>query len=161
MVTGDAAGPAARVAQALGLNAARVVAGATPEQKVAQIEALRAQGRRVAMVGDGINDAPALAAAELGVAMGSGADVALEAAQITILGASLDKVDEALGLARATYRKIKQNLVWAFVYNAALVPLAATGQVTPAMASAAMALSSVSVVTSSLMLSRWRPQHRP
>jgi heavy metal translocating P-type ATPase len=161
MVTGDAAGAAVQVAARVGIAARRVVAGVRPADKAARVEALRAGGRVVAFVGDGINDAPALAAASLGIALGTGAAVALETAQIALVSGSLWRVVDALELAQATYRKIRQNLAWAFVYNAVLVPVAALGLLTPAMAAGAMALSSVSVVGNALWLTRWSPSaHR-
>ncbi|GBD50782.1 heavy metal translocating P-type ATPase [Methylopila sp. Yamaguchi] len=154
MLTGDSAEAAAPIA--LGVGIERVEAGARPADKLATIARLRAEGRVVAMVGDGINDAPALAAADIGVAMGGGADVALETAGIALLRPDLRLAPAALSLSRRTVATIRQNLVWAFAYNVVGLPLAALGFLSPAIAGAAMALSSVSVVLNALRLSRWR-----
>ncbi|MCW1843305.1 heavy metal translocating P-type ATPase [Prosthecomicrobium hirschii] len=155
MLTGDAAPVAAAVGTALGLDG--VEGPVPPERKAAAIAAMRRDGRIVAMVGDGINDAPALAAADVGIAIGTGADVALETAGITLMRPDPRLVPAALEIARATWAKIRQNLFWAFAYNVVGVPLAALGYLTPALAGAAMALSSVSVVTNALTLTRWKP----
>jgi Cu+-exporting ATPase len=154
MVTGDATAVAENVAAQVGIT--NVVADARPEDKVTVVEKLRAQGRVVAVVGDGINDAAALAAADLGIAMGGGTDVAIEAADITLLRDDLRTAGDAVRLSRATLRIIKQNLAWAFGYNIAAIPLAASGLLTPIVAGLAMALSSVSVVANSLRLRRFR-----
>ncbi len=156
LVTGDNEGSAARVAAALGIGEyhARVL----PQDKADVIRALKERsGGRVAMVGDGINDAPALAAADLGIAMASGTDVAMHAAGITLMRGDPALVAEALDISRRTWRKIRQNLFWAFVYNLIGIPLAALGWLNPMLAGAAMAFSSVSVVTNALLLRRWRP----
>jgi len=152
LITGDNASSAHRVARALGID--EVHAGVLPEAKSAEILALRDSGRRVAMVGDGINDAPALAAADLGIAIGSGTDVAMETAAITLMRSDLALVEEAIDIARATRRKIAENLVWAFSYNVVALPLAAAGLLGPLIAGAAMAFSSVSVVSNALLLLR-------
>jgi Cu+-exporting ATPase len=152
MISGDNAGAAARVAGALGLDGFE--AEVLPQQKVRRIKALQERHGPVAMVGDGINDAPALAAADLGVAMGSGTDVAMHAAGVTLMRADPRLVADAIRLSRATVRKIRQNLFWAFAYNVIGIPLAAFGFLTPVFAGAAMALSSVSVVSNALLLKR-------
>ena len=150
LVTGDHEKAAARAACEAGVD--HVVPELLPDQKVAQIRKLQAGGRRVAMVGDGINDAPALAQADLGIAMGSGTDIAIQAGQITLMSSNLNGVAEAIELSRRTFRVIRQNLFWAFAYNSIGIPIAALGLLSPMLASAAMALSSVTVVMNSLRL---------
>ncbi|WP_439575812.1 heavy metal translocating P-type ATPase [Phreatobacter sp.] len=157
MVTGDAEGPARRVAAAVGIAMADVRFGVRPAGKVEVIRELVTAGARPAMVGDGINDAPALAAATVGMAMGEGTDAAIETAQVALMRSDPKLVPGALVIARRTIAKIRQNLFWAFAYNVIGIPLAAMGFLTPALAGAAMALSSVSVVTNSLMLRNWKP----
>ncbi len=154
MLSGDSAAAAAHVARALGL--AHFEAGVLPREKSARVQALKQGGRVVAMVGDGINDAPALAAADVGIAMGSGTDVAIEAAGITLMRGDPRLVADAIEISRATVRKIRQNLFWAFFYNVVGIPLAALGLLSPVIAGAAMAFSSVSVVTNALLLRRFR-----
>jgi Cu+-exporting ATPase len=156
LVTGDNAGAAAAVARAVGLAPDEVVSGVLPAGKVDVVRDLQARGRVVAMVGDGVNDAPALAQADLGLAMGSGTDVAIEASDLTLVRADLDAAVDAVRLARRTLAVIKGNLFWAFAYNVALVPLAALGFLNPLLAGLAMAASSVLVVTNSLRLRRFR-----
>jgi P-type Cu+ transporter len=152
LLTGDNAAAAQAVAGAVGI--ATVIAGVPPAEKAVAITRLRASGAVVAMVGDGINDAPALAAADIGIAMGSGTDVAMEVAGITLMRADPRLVASAIRLARATRAKIRANLFWAFIYNVVGIPLAASGVLSPMLAGAAMAFSSVSVVASSLLLRR-------
>lgn len=156
LLTGDAVPVAETVARNLGIP--RVRANVGPEQKAAVIAELRAEGHVVAMVGDGINDAPALAAADVGIAMATGTDVALETAGIAIMRGDPRLVADALLVARATWNKIRGNLFWAFAYNIIGVPIAAAGLLSPGLAGAAMAFSSVSVVTNALLLRRWRPR---
>ncbi len=155
LLTGDNERTAAVVAREVGIT--RVMAGVSPAGKAAEIEALRAQGRRVAMVGDGVNDAPALAAADVGMAMGTGADVAMNTAAITLMRGDPLLIADAISISRATYATIRRGLFWAFIYNIVGVPLAAMGLLSPVFAGAAMALSSVSVVANALLLRRWRP----
>jgi Cu+-exporting ATPase len=154
MISGDNPGAAAYVARQLGLE--HYEANVLPRDKAKRVEALKKDGRIVAMVGDGINDAPALAAAHVGIAMGSGTDVAMHAAGVTLLRSDPRLVADAIAISRATVRKIRQNLFWAFIYNVIGIPLAAFGLLTPIFAGAAMAFSSVSVVSNALLLKRFR-----
>ncbi|MEM6992972.1 MAG: copper-translocating P-type ATPase [Myxococcota bacterium] len=154
MLTGDSEAAAQSVASQLGIS--RVLAEVLPEDKQRHVETLRADGRVVAMVGDGVNDAPALAAADVGVAMGSGTDVARQTAGITLMRSDPRLVADAIDVSRATTAKIRQNLFWAFAYNAVGIPLAVAGVLSPMIAGAAMAMSSVSVAANALLLRRWR-----
>jgi P-type Cu+ transporter len=154
LVSGDNAGSAAAVAQAVGITEVR--AEVLPEHKARIVAELQAGGRRVAMVGDGINDAPALAAADVGIAMGTGTDVAMQAAGITLMRGDVGLVADALDISRRTHAKIRQNLFWAFVFNAVGIPLAAAGLLSPVIAGAAMAMSSFCVVSNALLLRRWK-----
>jgi Cu+-exporting ATPase len=152
LLTGDNRAVAEAVGRAVGIGPAEVIAEVLPEDKVAVIERLRSEGRTVAMVGDGVNDAAALATADLGLAMGTGADAAIEASDLTLVRGDLRAAADAIRLARSTLSTIKGNLVWAFGYNVAALPLAAAGLLNPMIAGAAMAFSSVFVVTNSLRL---------
>jgi Cu+-exporting ATPase len=155
LITGDNQPSAERVAAKLGIQ--KVFAEVLPEDKANIVKSLKAEGHKVAMVGDGINDAPALAAADVGMAMATGTDVAMHTAGITLMRGQPLLIPDALEISRKTYHKIRQNLFWAFIYNALGIPLAALGYLSPMIAGAAMAFSSVSVVTNALLLKRWSP----
>jgi len=155
LLTGDNPAAAAKVAAEIGVTPADVMAGVLPADKAAAVRSLQAAGRRVVMVGDGVNDSAALVVADLGMAIGTGTDAAIEAGDITLVRGDLRAVPTALRLSARTLRIIKQNLVWAFGYNAAAIPLAALGLLTPMIAGATMAVSSVLVVTNSLRLRRF------
>ena len=152
MLTGDNERTAQAIAKQTGID--QVIAQVLPEEKAEKVKQLQAQGKKVAMVGDGVNDAPALVTADIGIAIGTGTEVAIEAADITILGGELLLIPKAIKISHATIRNIKQNLFWAFGYNTAGIPIAAAGFLAPWLAGAAMALSSVSVVTNALRLKR-------
>lgn len=154
MLTGDNRRTAEAVARSLGLS--EVIAEVLPEDKAEAVRVLKAKGGVVAMVGDGVNDAPALAEADVGVAMGTGSDVAMQTAAVTLMRGDPGLMPAALDVSRATYAKIRQNLFWAFIYNVIGLPLAALGFLTPVIAGAAMAFSSVSVVSNALLLRRWK-----
>ena len=159
LITGDNVGSATVVAHELGIDC--VMADVLPADKAAIVSAFKAEGHVVAMVGDGINDAPALATADVGIAMSTGTDVAMHTAGITLMQGDPARVADALDISRRTYNKIRQNLFWAFIYNLIGIPLAAMGLLNPIIAGAAMAFSSVSVVSNALLLRRWRPvSHR-
>ncbi|MDR2366493.1 MAG: heavy metal translocating P-type ATPase, partial [Zoogloeaceae bacterium] len=154
MLTGDNSGAAETIAREAGI--ARFEANVLPGGKAAAIESLKTGGKRVGMAGDGINDAPALAAADVSFAMGAGSDIAMQTADITLIKNDLSGVADAIALSRATLAKIRQNLFWAFIYNILGIPAAALGFLNPVVAGAAMALSSVSVVSNSLLLRPWK-----
>lgn len=156
LLTGDNSPTAAAIAKQVGIVPENVFAEVRPEQKADFVKKLQAQGERVAFIGDGINDAPALTQADLGIAVSRASDVAREAADIILLKSEIETVPEALGLARATLRTIKQNLFWAFFYNALGVPLAALGFISPVFCAAAMGLSDLIVIGNALRLLRWR-----
>ncbi|WP_392561179.1 heavy metal translocating P-type ATPase [Orbus sturtevantii] len=156
MLTGDSESAANTVAQSLAID--EVVAQVLPQDKADKIYQMQKSYGKVAMVGDGVNDAPALAAADIGIAMGTGTDVAMHTAEVTLMRGNPLLIADAIDISRKTYSKIKQNLFWAFFYNLIGVPLAAFGLLNPIIAGAAMALSSVSVVTNSLLLRRWKPK---
>jgi Cu+-exporting ATPase len=156
LVTGDNPRTAASIAKQTGIAADRVFAEIAPEKKADLVSDLQRRGERVAFVGDGINDAPALEQADLGIAVSRASDIAREAADILLLKSEIDAVPESIGLARATLRAIKQNLFWAFFYNAAAVPLAALGFMSPVLCAAAMGLSDLIVIGNALRLRGWK-----
>ena len=155
LLTGDSAEVAQQVADAVGIAPADVIAGVLPTEKADAVKRLQAQGRTVAMVGDGVNDSVALAVADIGMAMGSGADAAIDAGDLTLMRTDVHTVPTALRLSARTLRTIRMNLFWAFAYNTAAIPLAAMGLLNPMIAGAAMACSSLLVVTNSLRLKQF------
>jgi Cu+-exporting ATPase len=158
MLTGDNERTANQIARSIGIE--RVFANVLPSGKVDVVKQIQKEGKNVAMIGDGINDAPALTAADVGIAIGSGTDVAIEAGKVVLIRDDIRDVVAAVEIARKTVSKIKQNLIYAFVYNVILIPVAATGLLYPAFAGLAMAASSVSVTMSSLALKRWTPKSK-
>jgi Cu+-exporting ATPase len=152
MLSGDHPDTANAIAKKIGIL--EVIAGILPHQKLEKIDEFQKQGHRIAMIGDGINDAPALAKAHLGIAMGSGTDIAKNTADITIMNTDLYAVLKAIRLSKNTMRIIKQNFFWAFIFNIIGIPLAASGNLSPTFAAAAMACSSVSVISNSLRLKK-------
>jgi len=157
VITGDNERTAKAVAREVGITPENVRAEVLPEEKSDAVEAIQADGARAMMVGDGVNDAPALAVAYVGAAIGSGTDVAIEAADVTLMRDDPRDVGKAINISDATLQKIEQNLVWALGYNTVMIPLASLGLLMPALAAGAMACSSVSVLTNSRLFRRYRP----
>jgi len=155
LLSGDAERVANEIGRQVGVD--QIKGGVKPDDKAREVSELQAEGYTVGMIGDGINDAPALAAADIGIAMGTGTDVAMETAGVTLMRPNPGLVPAAISVSRATWNKIRQNLFWAFAYNVIGIPIAAAGYLSPTIAGAAMAFSSVSVVSNSLLLKRWRP----
>jgi len=158
MLTGDNEKTARKIAQMVGIE--RIFANVLPSGKVEVVRKIQGEGKKVAMIGDGINDAPALTAADVGIAIGSGTDIAIEAGKVILVRDDIRDVVTAIEIAKKTVGKIKQNLTYAFMYNAVLIPVAAAGFLYPALAGIAMAASSVSVTMSSLAMKRWMPKKK-
>ncbi|TLY06459.1 MAG: HAD family hydrolase, partial [Thaumarchaeota archaeon] len=158
MLTGDNEKTASKIAQMVGIE--RVFANVLPSGKVEVVRKIQGEGKKVAMIGDGINDAPALTVADVGIAIGSGTDIAIEAGKVILVRDDIRDVVTAIEIAKKTVGKIKQNLTYAFMYNAVLIPVAAAGFLYPALAGIAMAASSVSVTMSSLAMKRWMPKKK-
>jgi Cu+-exporting ATPase len=156
LITGDNALTAASIGQQAGFATEDIFSEVRPEQKAELVRKLQGRGERIAFVGDGINDAPALEQADLGIAVSRASDIAREAADIILLKSEIEAIPESLGLARATLRTIRQNLFWAFFYNALGIPLAALGFMSPILCAAAMGLSDLVVIGNALRLRRWR-----
>ena len=154
LLTGDNKRAAQSIGKQVEIDAKRIIAEVLPEEKASVIQARQAEGEIVAMVGDGINDAPALAVADVGIAMGSGTDIAMETADVTLMSSDLRQIAKTIQLSELTMKKIKQNLFWAFVYNTIGIPFAALGLLNPMVAGGAMAFSSVSVLLNSLRLNQ-------
>jgi Cu+-exporting ATPase len=159
MITGDNERTARAVAEQVGIDPKNVRAEVLPEDKSEAVESIQDEGRKAMMVGDGVNDAPALAVAHVGTAIGSGTDVAIEAADVTLMRDDPLDVVKSIRISDATLQKIKQNLVWALGYNTAMIPLASLGLLQPVLAAAAMAFSSVSVLSNSLLFRQYTPDH--
>ncbi|SVD37019.1 uncharacterized protein METZ01_LOCUS389873, partial [marine metagenome] len=155
-ISGDSERVSKEIGRQVGVDITK--GGVKPEDKAFEVDTLKTQGYCVGMIGDGVNDAPALAAADVGIAIGTGSDVAMETASITLMRPDPRLVAASISVSRATWSKIRQNLFWAFIYNVIGIPLAAVGFLSPTIAGAAMAMSSVSVVTNSLFLKRWTPR---
>ena len=154
MVTGDNQRAAQAIGKQVGIDSDHIFAEVLPEEKANYVEKLQKAGKKVGMVGDGINDAPALALADVGIAMGSGTDIAMETADVTLMNSHLTSINQMISLSAATLKKIKQNLFWAFIYNTIGIPFAAFGFLNPIIAGGAMAFSSISVLLNSLSLNR-------
>ena len=154
MVTGDNQSVATTIGKEVGISPEHIFAEVLPDEKAGYVEKLQKEGKQVGMVGDGINDAPALALANVGIAMGSGTDIAMETADVTLMNSQLSSIGQTIELSSVTLKKIKQNLFWAFIYNTIGIPFAAFGLLNPIIAGGAMAFSSISVLLNSLSLNQ-------